>query len=243
MRAGAADAQCLAPLSLAVVGDFTGARFVLHHRERIAGLRRASKPSTSTGTDGPASSTVSPESLISARTRPQAVPATTMSPTRKVPRCTSTVPTGPRPRSSLASITMPSAGPLRIGFQREHFGLQHGSPPAACRGRCPSVAETSHLERVAAHAFDHDFVLQQVGAHAVGIGVRLVDLVDRHDDRHAGRLGMIDGFDRLRHDAVIGSDDQHRDVGHLGASSAHGRERFVARRVDEGDLLPLASTW
>ena len=80
-------------------------------------------------------------------------------------------------------------------------------------------------------------MLQEFRAHAIWIGLRLVDLVDRDDDRHASCLGVIDRLDRLRHDAVIGRDDQHDDVRHLGAARAHGGERRVARRVDEGDLL------
>ena len=42
-------------------------------------------------------------------------------------------------------------------------------------------------------------------------------------------------FDRLRHDAVVGGDHQHDDVGELGAAGAHRGERRVARRVEEGD--------
>ena len=79
----------------------------------------------------------------------------------------------------------------------------------------------------------------RAGAHAVGIGARLVDLVDGHDHRHAGGLGVIDGLHRLRHDAVVGGDHQHHDVGHLGAARAHGGERLVARRIDERDLLAV----
>ena len=41
---------------------------------------------------------------------------------------------------------------------------------------------------------------------------------------------------RLRHDAVVGRHHQDDDVGHLGAAGAHGGERLVARRVEEGDL-------
>ena len=48
---------------------------------------------------------------------------------------------------------------------------------------------------------------------------------------------MVDGFDRLRHHAVIGRNHQHDDVGDLGAAGAHRGERGVAGRVDEGDLL------
>ena len=78
---------------------------------------------------------------------------------------------------------------------------------------------------------------QQLGANLLGIGLRLVDLVDRHDDRDAGSLGMADRLDRLRHDAVIGGHDQDRDIRRLGTARAHRREGGVARGVDEGDLL------
>ena len=74
---------------------------------------------------------------------------------------------------------------------------------------------------------------------ALGLGVRLVDLVDRDDDRHLGRLGVIDGFERLRHDAVVGRHHQHHDIGDLGAAGTHAGERFVTRRVDEDDLLAV----
>ncbi len=80
-------------------------------------------------------------------------------------------------------------------------------------------------------------MLQQFGAHALRLGVGLVDLVDRHDHRNLRRLGVIDGFDGLRHDAVIGRDHQDHDVGDLGAAGAHRGERGVAGGVDEGDLL------
>ena len=71
-----------------------------------------------------------------------------------------------------------------------------------------------------------------------------VDLVDGHDDRHVGRLGVVDGLDGLGHDAVVGRHHQHDDVGDLGAAGPHGGERLVARGVDEGDRAGRASsTW
>ena len=79
--------------------------------------------------------------------------------------------------------------------------------------------------------------LRHLGAHAVGVGALLVDLVDRDDDRHVGGLGVVDRLVGLRHDAVVGGDDDHGDVGDLGAAGAHGGERLVARRVEEGDRL------
>ena len=71
--------------------------------------------------------------------------------------------------------------------------------------------------------------------HALEVGLGLVDLVHRHDDRHAGRLRVGDRFLGLRHHAVVGRDHQDDDVGGLGAARAHRGERVVARGVEEGD--------
>ena len=72
-----------------------------------------------------------------------------------------------------------------------------------------------------------------------GLRFGLVDLVDGHDDGHVRGLGVVDGFQRLRHHAVIGGDHQHDDVGDFRAARAHARERFVARRIDEHDLAAV----
>ena len=50
---------------------------------------------------------------------------------------------------------------------------------------------------------------------------------------------MVDSLDGLRHDAVISSDHEHDDVGHLGTARTHGRERLMARRIDKGDLTAV----
>ena len=50
---------------------------------------------------------------------------------------------------------------------------------------------------------------------------------------------MVDGLDRLRHDAVVGRHDDDRDVRYGGTAGTHGREGFVARRIEERDLLAV----
>ena len=99
----------------------------------------------------------------------------------------------------------------------------------------PVLAETGDERRVAAEVFGHDLLGDQLLLHALDVGLGLVDLVHRDDDRHAGRLGVRDRFLGLRHHAVVGRDHQDHDVGRLGAARAHRRERLVARRVEEGD--------
>ena len=90
---------------------------------------------------------------------------------------------------------------------------------------------------VAAPLLGYDVVLGQLLEHAVRVRARLVDLVDRHDNRHLGCLGVVDRLDGLRHDAVIRRNDQDRNIGYLRAARTHGRERCVARGIQEGDLL------
>ncbi len=76
----------------------------------------------------------------------------------------------------------------------------------------------------------------QLRLDLIRVGVAFVDLVDRNDDRHARGTDVADRFDRLRHDAVVGRDDEDRDVGDFRTACTHRRERFVTGRIDEGDL-------
>ena len=122
-----------------------------------------------------------------------------------------------------------------IGDEVEKFGLQSDRFEQLVEVRLLGRGDFDG-ERFAAEGFDLNVVLQQFLHHALRIGVRLVDLVDRDDDRRVGRLGVADRLDRLRHHAVVGGHHQHDDVGHLGAARAHRGEGVVAGRVDEGDL-------
>ena len=106
-----------------------------------------------------------------------------------------------------------------VGLEIEQFGLQPDrfqqlAEIGLLRGRNLDV------EGLAAHRFDLHFVLQQFGAHALGLGVGLVDLVDGDDDRNLRRARVMDRLHRLRLDAVIGGDHQHHEVGDLGAARA-----------------------
>ena len=71
--------------------------------------------------------------------------------------------------------------------------------------------------------------------HALRVGGGLIHLVHGHDELDVGGLGVVDGLDRLGHDAVIGGDDQNCNIGHVGTAGAHGGECLVARGIQEGD--------
>ena len=120
---------------------------------------------------------------------------------------------------------------LQIGHQQDHFEQQVEVLLRLGRYR--------HHDRVAAPIFGQQAAVGELLLDALGLGVGLVDLVDRHDDRHLGGARVIDGFEGLRHDAVVGRHHQHHDVGDFGAAGAHAGERFVAGRIDEDDLAAV----
>ncbi len=120
---------------------------------------------------------------------------------------------------------------LHVGHQQNHFEQQVEILLRPGGNR--------HHDGIAAPIFRQQAAVGELLLDALRLGVGLVDLVDRHDDRHLGRAGVVDGFERLRHDAVVGRHHQHHDVGDLGAAGAHARERFVAGSIDEDDLLAL----
>ena len=92
---------------------------------------------------------------------------------------------------------------------------------------------------LAAPLLGHQLILGELLLDALGVGLRLIHLVNGHDDGDVGRLGVVDGLNRLGHDAVVGGHHQDGHIGDHGAAGAHGGEGLVAGGVQEGDGLAL----
>src|SRR5215216_394345 len=122
---------------------------------------------------------------------------------------------------------------LHVGDQQD--GLDQGVEALVGLGR--------HVDELglAAVLLGHQVVLGELLAHLGRVGVGLVDLVDRHHDRHPGRLGVVDRLNGLGHDPVVGGDHQHGDVGDGRTPGPHGGERLVAGGVDEGDQAAVGA--
>ena len=101
------------------------------------------------------------------------------------------------------------------------------------------LGRNAHKGRITTVLFRHHLFDDQFLLDPIRVGFGLVDLVHRHDNRHAGRLGVVDGFARLRHHAVVGSNHQNDDVGRLRTSGTHGSKGFVTRCVEEGHHAAL----
>ena len=128
---------------------------------------------------------------------------------------------------------------VRVGLELLDFGDEQDHLEEVIDANLLLSRDRDH-DRVSAVFLRHEALLHELLLDAVRVGARLIDLVDRYDDRHACRLRMVDGLDRLRHDAVVCGDDEDRDIRDLGAARTHGRECLMARRVEEDDLLALA---
>ena len=46
---------------------------------------------------------------------------------------------------------------------------------------------------------------------------------------------MVDRLDGLRHDVIVGSDDDDSDIGHLSTTGTHRCKCFVPRSIQESD--------
>ena len=178
-----------------------------------------------------------------ARTLPKTLPTTKLSPLCSVPFCTSTVATGPRPRSSLASSTVPVARRSGTAFRSCRSATRQIISISRLR-LVFCLAETSTNTVLPPQSSGIKPAIGELLLHAFGQRVGLIDFVDRDDDRHVRSFGVIDSLQRLRHHAVIGRDHQHYDVGDLRSASTHAGECFVARRIEEDDLATdMRASW
>ena len=122
--------------------------------------------------------------------------------------------------SSLASRTRPLALRLGLAFLNALAGLG-GDFDKLC-GAAPGCG--------------NELILGQFLFDTLGICTVFIDLVDRDYDLDTGCLGVVDGLDGLRHDTVVRSDNQDRDIGGIGTAHTHGCECFMSGCIEEGDV-------
>ena len=199
---------------------------------------RPEKPSTRTGVEGGASLICCPLSSISDFTLPLKFPQ--MNGLAHLERAGAHDDGRGRPaaRLDLRLDDRPARSRRGAGFQFEHFGLQQNHLQQVIHPR-PFQGRDGADDGIAAPIFRREPLLLKLPLHLVEIHVRQIDLVQRHDDGDLGRPGVIQRLDGLRHGAVIRRHDQHHDIRDIRAARPHGRERGMARGIEEGDFLPL----
>ena len=93
-----------------------------------------------------------------------------------------------------------------------------------------------HEHRSSTPVFRHQAAVRQLLLYPIRQCVGLVDFVYCDNDWHFGCVGVVNGFERLRHHTIIGGHNQHNDVGGLGSARPHAGKRLMARCVEKYDL-------
>src|SRR5260370_15354086 len=127
---------------------------------------------------------------------------------------------------------------VRVGLQLHDFRLKEDGFEEFVHALLGEGGDINK-KGLAAPLFADESLLLQLLAHPHRVCVGVIALVDGHDDLGLGGLGVAEGFERLRHDAVIGRDHENNNVSHVCPAGAHGTEGGVAGGVEEGDLLKL----
>ena len=167
------------------------------------------RPWISTGMAGPALDTALPFSSVIARTRPNTAPGEHDVAALQRARMHE------HRRDRALALVEPrlddDAARRRVlrRLQLEHFGLQQDRVEELVDARAGLGRHRNEL-RLAAVLLGNHALGDELLLDALEIRLRLVDLVDRDDDRHVAGLRVRDRFLRLRHHAVVGRDDQNR---------------------------------
>ena len=88
---------------------------------------------------------------------------------------------------------------------------------------------------IAAPFVRHDFVRSQLLADTLWVGGFFIDFVDGNHHRYARSFSVGNGFDGLRHHAVVGGNHEDHDIGCFRTARTHCGKRFVTRSIQESN--------
>lgn len=126
--------------------------------------------------------------------------------------------------------------PVRVGEKFLHLGYeQHVFEQViyALAGLCRYGA----YDGISAPFLGQKAIVGEVLLYLIYICALFIHLVDRNDDGYVGGFGVVDGFYRLGHYAVVGSYNEDYYIGNLCAARPHCSERLVTGGIEESYLF------
>ena len=136
----------------------------------------------------------------------------------RVPVWTSTVATGPLLLSICASTTTPRANWSGLAFSSATSDTTMMFSNRVVNALTLESGDR-HGYHIASPVLDEEIAFGKLSLHTVGGRHRGGPiLLDGHDDGHFGRLDVVNGLFGLRHDPVVRSDDEDRNVSYLSAA-------------------------
>ncbi|CDA60994.1 conserved domain protein [Clostridium sp. CAG:169] len=116
-----------------------------------------------------------------------------------------------------------------LSHQQDVFQQVLNAHLGLCRNR--------NTDDVAAPFLRYQLVLGQLLHNLIRVCSRFIHFVDSNDDRNASRFCVVDRLNGLRHDAVVGSYNQHCNIGDVRTARTHSGKRLMSRGIQEGDWL------
>ena len=127
---------------------------------------------------------------------------------------------------------------VRVGFQFFHFRYQQDVFQQVIEPDSLLSGNRNHND-IAAPVFGNKAFAGQFFLNVFRVGAWLINLVNSYHNRNLCRLRMVDSFHSLRHNAIISRYNDDRNIGNLRTAGSHSGKRFVARGIQEGNLLVL----
>ena len=127
---------------------------------------------------------------------------------------------------------------LRIGFVVVHFRNRQNRLKQFVHAFASDGARRHHFD-VATPSTRSQSKLGHLGHDPIDVRTRQIALVGSHNDRHSCGFRMRNRFFGLRHDTVVGCNNEDSNVGNISSAGSHFRERLVAWRIDKGDRAAI----
>src|SRR5699024_2460027 len=87
--------------------------------------------------------------------------------------------------------------------------------------------------------FWNQFIFGQLLHHTLRTGGWFIHFIDSNDQWNFGSFSMVDRFNCLRHDTVVGSYNQYGNIRDLCSARAHACKRSVTWCIKKCDFLSL----
>ena len=123
---------------------------------------------------------------------------------------------------------------VRVRLQLHHIGLKNDILKQVIDAHT-GLRRYRNADDVSAILLRDEVILHQLLLYLIRVCCRLIHLIDGNDDRRVCSLRVVDRLDGLRHDTIIGCNNEYRDIGRLCTTHTHRGEGFVSRCIEEGD--------